>query len=72
MVTGAAVYPLALTASWYVPGATMVPALAIPPVALWLWVRGSVAAAGFLVVVSMLVKLNLGSSSQRLSSPCSF
>jgi hypothetical protein len=59
MVTGAAVYPLALTASWYVPGATMVPALAIAPVALWLWARGSVAAAGFLVVVSMLFKLNL-------------
>ena len=27
MVAGATVYPLALTASWYVPGATMVPAL---------------------------------------------
>ena len=60
VVTGACVYPLALTASWYVPGATMVPALAIAPVALWLWVRGSTVAAGFLLVVAMLFKLNLG------------
>ena len=60
VVTGAVVYPLALTASWYVPGATMVPALAIAPLALWLWARGAASAAGFLVVVAMLFKLNLG------------
>jgi hypothetical protein len=60
VVTGAVVYPLALTASWYVPGATMVPALAIAPLALWLWARGAAVAAGFLVVVAMLFKLNLG------------
>ena len=60
VVTGAVVYPLALTASWYVPGATMVPALAIAPFALWLWARGAAFAAGFLVVVAMLFKFNLG------------
>jgi hypothetical protein len=60
MLTGAAVFPLALTASWYLPGATIVPAIAIAPVALWLWARGSAVAAGALVVVSMLFKLNLG------------
>ena len=60
VVTGAVVYPLALTASWYVPGATMVPALAIAPLALWLWARGAAVAAGFLVVVAMLFKFNLG------------
>ena len=60
VVTGAVVYPLALTASWYVPGATMVPALAIAPIALWLWARGAAVAAGFLVVVAMLLKFNLG------------
>lgn len=59
-VTGAAVFPLALTASWYLPGATIVPAIAIAPVALWLWARGSAVVAGALVVVSMLFKLNLG------------
>jgi hypothetical protein len=60
MVTGSAVFPLALTASWYLPGATIVPAIAIAPVALWLWARGSTAMAGAFVVVSMLFKLNLG------------
>jgi hypothetical protein len=60
MVTGAAVFPLALTASWYLPGGTIVPAIAIAPVALWLWIRGPVMAAGALVVAAMLFKLNLG------------
>jgi hypothetical protein len=59
MLAGALVYPFALTAAWYVPGATMVPALALAPVALWLWVRGSTFWAGVVVVVSMLLKLNL-------------
>jgi hypothetical protein len=59
-VTGAAVFPLALTASWYLPGGTIVPAIAIAPMALWLWIRGPVMAAGALVVVAMLFKLNLG------------
>jgi len=60
MLAGALVYPFALTASWYDPGATMVPALALAPVALWLWLRGSAFAAGAVLVVSMLFKLNLG------------
>ena len=59
-LAGALVYPLALTAAWYEPGATMVPALALAPVALWLWVRGSAFAAGAVVVASVLFKLNLG------------
>jgi hypothetical protein len=59
-LAGALVYPFALTAAWYVPGATMVPALALAPIALWLWVRGSPAGAGAVVAVAMLVKLNLG------------
>lgn len=60
MLAGALVYPFALTAAWYVPGATMVPALALAPVALWLFVRGSSFAAGVVVIASMLLKLNLG------------
>ena len=58
-LTGALVYPLALTAAWYVPGATMAPALALAPVALWLWLRGSAFAAGAVVVAAALFKLNL-------------
>ena len=60
MLAGALVYPFALTAAWYTPGATMVPALALAPVALWLWARGSTFAAGGVVIVSALFKLNLG------------
>lgn len=60
MLAGAVVYPFALTAAWYVPGATMVPALGLAPFALWLWVRGSRSGAGAVVVVTMLLKLNLG------------
>jgi hypothetical protein len=60
VVAGATVYPLALTASWYVPGATMVPALALAPLALWAWARGSPFWAGIVVVATMLLKLNLG------------
>jgi len=59
MLAGALVYPFALTAAWYTPGATMMPALALAPVALWLWARGSTFAAGAIVVVAALFKLNL-------------
>jgi hypothetical protein len=60
MLAGAVVFPFALTAAWYVPGATMVPALALAPAALWLTARGSPYAAGAVVAASMLLKLNLG------------
>ena len=60
MLAGTLVYPFALTAGWYFPGATLMPALALAPVALWLWVRGSTIASGVVVVASMLFKLNLG------------
>ena len=59
-LAGALVYPFALTAAWYDPGATMVPALALAPVALWLWLRGSPFAAGAVAVAAALFKLNLG------------
>ena len=60
MLVGAVVYPFALTAGWYVPGATMVPALALAPLAIWLWVRNSAFWAGVVLVSTMLLKLNLG------------
>jgi hypothetical protein len=58
-MTGLLVYPLALTAAWYEPGATLLPALALAPLAAWLWLRGWYPACGAVVVVAMLFKLNL-------------
>ncbi|HXF98336.1 MAG TPA: hypothetical protein VNJ46_06960, partial [Gaiellaceae bacterium] len=54
VAAGALVYPLALTAYWYEPGATQLPALALAPAALWLWLRGSPAAAGAAVGAAAL------------------
>lgn len=60
MVAGALIYPFALTAAWYGSGATMIPALALAPFALWFWARGSAFWAGVVVAIAMLFKLNLG------------
>ena len=54
------VYPLALTAGWYLVGLSMLGALAVAPLAPWLWLRQRFAAAGAVLVVVMLLKLNLG------------
>jgi hypothetical protein len=59
VVAGAVVYPLALTADWYEPGLSMLAALAIAPLAGWLWLRGNFAAAGACLGGAMLFKLNL-------------
>jgi hypothetical protein len=60
-VVGAAlVYPLALAASWYRPGLSMLGALALSPFAGWLWLRGRFALSGAVAAVVMLFKLNLG------------
>lgn len=53
------VYPLALAASWYRPGLSMLGALALSPLAAWLWLRGRFALAGVAVAVVLLFKLNL-------------
>jgi hypothetical protein len=60
VLCAAAVYPLALAASWYRPGLSMLAALALCPLAAWLWVRGSYALSGVTVAVVILFKLNLG------------
>lgn len=53
------VYPLALTAGWYLVGMSMLAGLAVAPLVPWLWLRGRFTAAGVVVVVVMLLKLNL-------------
>lgn len=53
------VYPLALTAGWYLAGMSMLAGLAVVPVAPWLWLRRKFAAAGLVLAVVMLFKLNL-------------
>jgi hypothetical protein len=53
------VYPLALTAGWYLVGLSMLAALAVVPLAPWFWLRGRFAWAGVVVAVVMLLKLNL-------------
>ena len=52
-------YPLALTAGWYLVGMSMLAGLAVAPLAPWLWLRSRFAAAGLVLAVVMLFKLNL-------------
>ena len=59
VVAGFFVYPLALSAGWYLAGQTILGALAVAPLAPWLWLRGRFAAAGVTLGVVMLLKLNL-------------
>lgn len=56
---GLVVYPLALTAGWYLIGLSMLGALAVAPLVPWLWLRGRFAASGAVLVAAMLMKLNL-------------
>ena len=58
-VTGFLAYPLLLTGEWYHAGYSMLAALALAPVAAWLWARGSPTAAGIVVGLGMLFKFNL-------------
>src|SRR5439155_9844836 len=58
-VTGFLAYPLLLTGEWYDAGYSMLAALALAPVAAWLWARGSPTAAGIVVGLGMLFKFNL-------------
>jgi hypothetical protein len=60
VVAGFLMYPLALTASWYEPGLTMLGGLALAPLVGWLWLRGSFAFAGVFFGVVVLFKITLG------------
>lgn len=53
------VYPLALTAGWYLIGLSMLGALAVAPLVPWLWLRGWCVASGAVLVGAMLMKLNV-------------
>ena len=59
VVASCLVYPLALAAGWYLVGMSMLGALAVAPLAPWLWLRGRFAAAGAVLVVVLLLKINL-------------
>ena len=59
VVASLLVYPLALTADWYLIGLSMLGGLAVAPLAPWLWLRGRFAGAGAVVGIVMLLKLNL-------------
>jgi len=56
---GFVAYPLLLTGQWYYAGYSMTGALALAPLACWLWARGSPAGAGVAVAAGVLLKLNL-------------
>jgi hypothetical protein len=52
-------YPVLLTGAYYYAGYSMLPALALAPVAAWLWLRGQLVSAGAIVAVAALYKSNL-------------
>ncbi|MDP9294000.1 MAG: hypothetical protein M3O90_06190, partial [Actinomycetota bacterium] len=58
-IAGFLAYPLLLTGEWYHAGYSMLAALALAPVAAWLWARGSPSAAGIVVGLGLLFKINL-------------
>jgi hypothetical protein len=59
MATGFVTYPLLLTGEWYYAGYSMLAALALAPLAAWLWARGSPLLAGIVVAAGVLFKINL-------------
>jgi hypothetical protein len=59
VVAGFLLYPLALTAAWYLAGLTMLGALALAPLVPWLWLRGNQSWAGAALATVLLFKLNL-------------
>jgi hypothetical protein len=52
-------YPVLLTGAYYYAGYSMLPALALAPVAGWAWARGRFIACGVVVGVAALYKANL-------------
>lgn len=59
VTTGFFVYPLALVASWYEPGLSMLGGLAVAPLVGWLWARGSFALSGSVLGVTTLLKITV-------------
>jgi hypothetical protein len=52
-------YPVLLTGAYYYAGYSMLPALALAPVAGWVWARSRFVASGVVVAVAALYKVNL-------------
>ena len=59
LIAGFVVYPLALTAGWYLVGMSMLAGLAVAPFIPWLWLRARFEAAGAALAIVILLKLNL-------------
>ncbi len=59
-VIGFLAYPLLLTGAWYLSGYSLLAALSFAPLIGLLWLRGGFVAAGALLAVGVLFKLNLG------------
>jgi hypothetical protein len=59
VIAGFLLYPLALTAGWYLTGMSMLAALVVSPLVPWLWLRRQFIAAGVVLAVVLLLKLNL-------------
>jgi hypothetical protein len=57
---GFAVYPLLLTGAWYLSGYSLLAALSFAPLIGLLWLRGNFVAAGALLALGVLFKVNLG------------
>jgi hypothetical protein len=57
---GFVVYPLLLTGAWYLSGYSLLAALSFAPLIGLLWLRGSFVAAGALLALGVLFKVNLG------------
>jgi hypothetical protein len=53
-------YPLLLTGAWYLSGYSLLAALSFAPLIGLLWLRGRFAAAGALLALGVLFKVNLG------------
>jgi hypothetical protein len=59
-VVGFLVYPLLLTGAWYLSGYSLLAALSFAPLIGLLWLRGDFLAAGALLALGVLFKVNLG------------
>ena len=59
-VVGFVVYPLLLTGAWYLSGYSLLAALSFAPLIGLLWLRGSFVAAGAVLALGVLFKVNLG------------
>ena len=57
---GFVAYPLLLTGAWYLSGYSLLAALSFVPLIGLLWLRGSFVAAGALLALGVLFKVNLG------------